>query len=311
MTTRTSRCCRRRARGYPGIRHQRLRRPAAAAYLFVSDPGRRPRRGAWLGQLVPAITSTARWPEKGRRGRSSRRVAVNVCFTADGLRALRSADDVLCTFPPEFREGIAHAGAVADSRRHRGERSVALGVRRPGADPLHALLIVHAAQPTGARGGLRGQRDADGRRARRCRELPDSRSAATGPTATTSRSGSTTASRSRRSTASNGHGVPTGEFILGYLNHYGLIRRRRSCRGRSIRPGVLPPLDNPYHVAPSSARSRPSSARLSSIASCSRTSPDSGGSCATRPRGAARATIAARMVWLAANASADGRAARR
>ena len=31
---------------------------------------------------------------------------MNVCFTAAGLAAFGLPDEVLCTFPPEFREGM-------------------------------------------------------------------------------------------------------------------------------------------------------------------------------------------------------------
>ena len=44
-----------------------------------------------------------------------------------------------------------------------------------------------------------------------------------------------------------GEGVPTGEFILGYPNHYGVIPPTPVVRA-ALDPGtLLPVLDNPYH----------------------------------------------------------------
>ena len=46
-----------------------------------------------------------------------------------------------------------------------------------------------------------------------------------------------------------GPGVPAGEFILGYLNHYGLIAGGPVVP-RTLDPsGVLPALENPHHLA--------------------------------------------------------------
>jgi Dyp-type peroxidase family len=46
-----------------------------------------------------------------------------------------------------------------------------------------------------------------------------------------------------------GRGVPTGEFILGYENHYGVIPPTPVVPGELDPGGLLPPLANPYHAS--------------------------------------------------------------
>src|SRR6476646_9913723 len=77
-----------------------------AAYLFFGVHDAAGAR-AWLGRLAPAITTARAWPVSG--GRTIKpSMALNVAFSADGLAALGLQQEVLCTFPAEFVEGITH-----------------------------------------------------------------------------------------------------------------------------------------------------------------------------------------------------------
>ena len=78
--------------------------------------------------------------------------------------------------------------------------------------------------------------------------MPAPASAATARAATPSHSGFATASRSRRLPASSGDGVPTGEFILGYPNHYDVIPPTPVVPASLDPRGLLAAFDNPYHA---------------------------------------------------------------
>ena len=76
-----------------------------AAYLFVQfHDARQAQR--WLGRLAPAITTARPWPIAPGGGKVKPSVTVNIAFTADGLAAFGLPAQVLCTFPPEFLEGL-------------------------------------------------------------------------------------------------------------------------------------------------------------------------------------------------------------
>ena len=67
-------------------------------------------------------------------------VHLNLAFTWSGLKALGVSDDVLATFPEDFREG-----ASARSREHVGDRGVnAPDAWEDGFGAAHVLLMVHS-----------------------------------------------------------------------------------------------------------------------------------------------------------------------
>ena len=87
-------------------------------------------------------------------------------------------------------------------------------------------------------------------------EIPGACSAATGPT----RNGAVRVSRRHRAAVdcgAHGDGVPTGEFILGYENHYGLIPPTPVVPSELDPARLLPPLANPYHAGEHLAGPRP------------------------------------------------------
>ena len=107
----------------------------------------------------------------------------------------------------------------------------------------------------------------------------------------------------------DGRGVPTGEFILGYENHYGLIPPTPVVP-RALDPGgTLPRLSNPHHAA-TELGDLGRTAPTSYIESSSRTSPDSGSSWRERPR-ARGSTMRRASSGLPPSASDAGRRAHR
>ena len=174
------------------------------------------------------------------------------------------------------------------------------------------------ARRTGHRPDSRGRDRPRARRSRaRCARAPPSCCASSGPTAassahagagparlpaehaTPSRSASATASRSRRLRASAGSGVPTGEFILGYPNHYDVIPPSPVVPAALDPQRMLPSLENPYHALGRAGAISAATDRSWSIASCSSTSPAFWRALrdeTVRRRGAADAGY---MIWLA------------
>ncbi len=215
------------------------------AYLFVimtnADGARR-----WLSQMADSITSSQHriighglpehWPS----------VAVNVGITAEGLRAIGLPDEVLRTFPVEFQEGIASA-----------ERSRILGdtgasapetweIGGPRTDPVHAMLQLFGPDEATLDGLCRVHRDiltVSGGAV----ELPGGLQRGYRPDTFTEPFGFHDGVAQPSIAGLSGHGVPTGEFILGYENHYGLIPPTPVVP-REMNPShTLPVLDSPYH----------------------------------------------------------------
>ena len=218
-----------------------------AAYIFVKISDEAGAR-RWLGQLVPTVTSTFDWPEKARRIEAPS-TSVNVCFTADGLRACGLTDDVMCTFPPEFREGIvtpARSRILGDTQDSDPSRWEFGG---PGAEPLHALLIVHGYTEEALVAACTAQRDLIAGSNGAVSELGVDEQRGVRPTGDYEPFGFHDGISQPKIDGLKGPGVPAGEFILGYLNHYGLIAGGPVVP-RTLDPsGVLPALENPHHLA--------------------------------------------------------------
>jgi Dyp-type peroxidase family len=217
----------------------------SAAYLFVrlhdAAAGRR-----WLAELSASVTSSRPWPTSATGRRKPARPAINIAFTADGLMALRLPEDVLCSFPTEFQEGIVtppRSSILGDTEESAPDRWELGG---PHTEAVHAIVLIHAETDDELEGVLASQRalithssggvaEVSLQRGRRPMDdyepfgfhdgigQPDIRG------------------------FTKPEGVPTGEFILGYLNHYGLIPPPPVVPARLDPDGLLPSYDNPHH----------------------------------------------------------------
>ena len=216
-----------------------------AAYFFVTmanaDGARR-----WLARLSTSITSSRRWTGRGST-EGKPRVAVNIGITAEGLRASGLSAEVLRTFPLEFQEGIASQ-----------ERSRILGdtgasapeeweVGGPHTGPVHAMLLLFAADESALEEICRVQRDilesCDG-----VAELSGSMQRGYRAETESEPFGFHDGIAQPPIAGLAGHGVPTGEFILGYENHYGLIPPTPVVPREQDPGGTLPRLTSPYHA---------------------------------------------------------------
>jgi Dyp-type peroxidase family len=210
-----------------------------AAYLFVTmtdaDGARR-----WLARLVASIT-------RSRRPASRGSVAVNVGLTARGLRATGLPEEVLRTFPLEFQDGIAsqeRSRILGDGGASAPE---AWDVGGPRTDPVHAMLLLFAADETALEELCRVQRDM--LNAAGVDELPGSMQRGYRPASASEPFGFHDGIAQPSIAGLTGHGVPTGEFILGYENHYGLIPPTPVVPTELDRHETLPRLPSPYHAS--------------------------------------------------------------
>ena len=173
-----------------------------AAYLFVTMSNAEGAR-RWLARLSTSITSSRR--RTGDRDSTDARphVAVNVGITAEGLRASGLSADVLRTFPLEFQDGITapeRSRILGDTGASAPEEWEFGG---PHADPVHAMLLLFAADEMALTEICRQHRgmleSCDG-----VAELPGSMQRGYRPERPRSRSVSTTGSRNRELPVSPG-----------------------------------------------------------------------------------------------------------
>jgi Dyp-type peroxidase family len=219
-----------------------------ATYLFVvfQDAGQARR---WLGMVVPAITSSSRWPTLPTGEKLKPTVALNIAFTADGLAALGLPSHVRCTFPLEFQEGIARehrSRILGDTEESDPARWELGGTALP---PLHAVVLVHADSASGRDVTCDAQRALVAETGGGVVELPGSMQSGYRPEGDYEPFGFHDGIAQPSIAGISGDGVPTGEFILGYSNHYGIIPPTPVVPAELDAGGLLPSLDNPYYAS--------------------------------------------------------------
>ncbi len=218
-----------------------------AAYLFVQfHDAVRARR--WLAAVAPTITSARPWPKTPSGEKVKPAVAVNLAFTAPGLAALGVPRRVLCTFPVELQQGIAHpdrSRILGDSEE---SEPGAWELGGPATPPIHALVILHAASADEIDRAGHKQRALLADSAGGVVEVPAGMQSGYRPSGDYEPFGFHDGISQPSIAGVSGEGVPTGEFILGYENHFGL-RPPTPCVPADLdSPAILPPLDNPYHA---------------------------------------------------------------
>jgi Dyp-type peroxidase family len=217
-----------------------------SAYLFVHFHHAAGAR-QWLSSIADSVTTSARWraPDGTPRKPSS---AFNIAFTARGLTALGVPAPVLCTFPGEFREGMAsgrRSQIVGDADRSAPEHWQLGGPRTP---PVHAMLLLHGASAAAIAGACEAQRRLVSATSGAVSEILDTAQEGQRPANGREPFGFHDGIAQPAIAGIAGRGVPTGEFILGYLNHYQLIPPTPVVPAALDPRGLLPVWLNPYHL---------------------------------------------------------------
>ena len=203
-----------------------------AAYLFLQFREAATTR-RWLPRVAPAITSSRPWPVDATGKKEKPPVAFNIAFSAVGIRALGVPAEVVCTFPPEFQEGIAspeRSRILGDTEESDPARWELGG---PATPPVHAVLLVHAESETGSMPRARHSARCWASRQGVSSSYPAACRSDIGPTATTSRSVFMTASRSRPSREFPATACPRANSSSGIRTTFSSCRRRPSCRRHS------------------------------------------------------------------------------
>ncbi len=194
-----------------------------SSYLFGSIQDS-VRAKQWIANLVPKITHSA-WDinEKGKAKKPNS--AVNIAFTAPGLLALGLPQDSLLTFPQEFREGMAQADRSRRLGDSGGSDPSRWEVGGPSNEPVHLLIILQTLTEnelgsmrtefaeTMAKSGIKLICQEDAHRLADESEPFGFQDGISQP----SIAGAPNVS------ASDPSAIPTGEFILGYSNSYGIL----------------------------------------------------------------------------------------
>lgn len=219
-----------------------------AAYLFVQfhDAGR---ARLWLRRLAPAITSARAWPKAPNGEKVKPTVTLNAAFSADGLAAIGLPRKVLDTFPLEFQQGIAdpdRSRILGDTEESDPVEWELGGPRKP---PIHAVLIVHAESDEGLEAACQTQRALLVDTAGGVVELPGTLQTGYRPKGDYEPFGFHDGVAQPPIAGIPGDGVPTGEFILGYPNHFQIIPPTPVTPAELDHDAVLPPLANPYHAS--------------------------------------------------------------
>ena len=217
-----------------------------AAYLFLEfrDPAH---AKGWLAQLAPVITTAKPWPKAASGEKVKPAVTLNIAFTKDGLAALGLPATALRTFPEEFQEGITHR----DRSRILGDTEESDPTRwdvgGPGQVSVHAVLVVHAATSDALEWACQEQRRLIATSHGGVVEIPATAQQGYRPDGDHEPFGFHDGVGQPQLAGIDEDGVPTGEFILGYENHYKLIPPTPVVSG-DLDPGaILPAFENPYH----------------------------------------------------------------
>jgi Dyp-type peroxidase family len=212
-------------------------------FLQINDVARAQQ---YLAQLLPRVTTAAPWPTvDGEKLKPS--AALNVAFTAAGLTAIGLPERVRCTFPQEFLDGIAtreRSAILGDTEDSAPDKWEFGGAIHP---PIHVILIIHGASPADLDRECSFHRELVSTTRGAITELPEARQSGYRPPSGHEPFGFHDGIAQPSNRGITGDGVPTGEFILGYENHYGFIPPGPVVPEDLEGSALLRPLGNPYH----------------------------------------------------------------
>ena len=226
-----------------------------AAYLFVqiqdAEQGQR-----WLTTLAPAITSARPWPVAPNGQKVKPAMALNIAFSAGGLAAIGLPPAVMMDVPRGVPGRHRAPDPIEESLETR-KKAIPLdweigGTTQP---PIHAVLVVHAASEAGLEAACRASARCWTIMGGGVVELPDSMQRGYRPDGDHEPFGFHDGIAQPSIAGVAGDGVPTGEFILGYPNHFQIIPPAPVVPAELDRDGVLPAAGQPVSRVAAAARS--------------------------------------------------------
>lgn len=229
--------------GYITTGYGHLKWSALMFLQLVSPAGAR----AWLGRVVPQVTSAAPWP-RGASGETVKPQAVShVAFTMRGLEAIGLPRSARCSFPLEFQEGMTdvYRSRILGDTEHSAPQHWEVGA--PNQPAIHVLLLLLAASPgelNRLRVVHRAALDASSGSVTELRTLAQEGYM---PQGNYEPFGFHDGMSQPAIRGIKGEGVPTGEFILGYENHYGFMPPTPVIAAQFDPHRLLPDFGNPHH----------------------------------------------------------------
>lgn len=215
-----------------------------SAYLWIAITSPDARR--WLAEVRPLVWTSADALASGD-ARDGGKTALNLAFTAQGLAALGSPDEVAHSFPLEFVEGMAAArrsAMLGDTGESAPEHWEFGG---PSTPPVGAMLVVHGRTEEAVDQACAEARRRLASASGAAYEIPSTGQRGHRPDHQREPFGFRDGIAQPAIRGLRGQGVPTGEFILGYPNHYGHLPPTPVVPARLDPDGRLPPWPNPHH----------------------------------------------------------------
>ena len=196
--------------------------------------------GGW-DSVLPAITSASAWPTRPNGEKIKPALAVNIAFTADGLAALGVCRrECGARSRWSFRKGSRreHRSRILGDTEESDPATWELG--GPTLPPIHAVVFVHAVSPAELERACDAQRALLAETGGGVVELPGSMQSGYRPEGDHEPFGFHDGIAQPSIAGISGEGVPTGEFILGYPNHYGIVPPTPVVPAELDADGLLP-----------------------------------------------------------------------
>jgi Dyp-type peroxidase family len=213
---------------------------AAFLFLGISDSAA---AGPWLRKVAPGTMTSRPWPLRADGTKEKPGVAVNIAFTFQGLQKLNFPAESIGTFAQEFQEGMASRSAVLGDDAESAPDLWELG--GPNNREIHALLLLYAADGPALEQLVSRQREWLAETGGGIEEIAAER----GHRQDSGKepfgfhdglSQPVVEGVARHDKGDTSDAVKKGEFILGYLNEYGMYPVSPVVPAGSDPGGILP-----------------------------------------------------------------------
>jgi len=208
-------------------------------FLQVNDAAKAQQ---WLQQLLPQVQSSKSWERRSDRSTVKPETTLNIAFTYAGAKAFNLPEETLASFSPEFKEGmVKNANILGDTGDSDPQGWDIGGPRNP---EVHLLLILFAMNEAAlqafrkeqqklieaSNGGVAEIALQEGARPQSQKEPFGFHDGVSNPIV----------EGTPKHPEPDQWVIRTGEFVLGYLNEYGLYPPSPATLAQNDPHGVLP-----------------------------------------------------------------------